>query len=199
MTYAIIGSGNVGSALATLFVRAGVAVSIANTRGPDALAGLTEALGPTVHPVTLEEALDSDVIFMAIPFGAVERFGRSLPDWTGKTVVDTTNAHHTPNWAEILGGRTSSRYTAEHLPGAAVVKAFNQLPANVLAAELEPGAGRRVIFLAADDPAAADRITKLIEALGLAAVQLGRLDDGGRLIQAPHGIVLRNFLERPLF
>jgi 8-hydroxy-5-deazaflavin:NADPH oxidoreductase len=71
MTYAIVGSGNVGSALAALSARAGVAVSIANTRGPDSLTELTEVLGPTVHPVALEEALHAAIIFMAIPFGAV--------------------------------------------------------------------------------------------------------------------------------
>jgi predicted dinucleotide-binding enzyme len=193
--YAIVGSGNIGSALARLFARAGIAVSIANTRGPESF---TEPLGEGVQPVTLEEALTSDVIFLAIPFGAVAQFGRSLPDWTGKIVVDTTNAYYTPGAAEILQGRLSSRYAAEHLPGATVVKAFNQLPAGTLAAELDPALGRRVIFIATDTPEAGDRIADLAGELGLAAVQLGRIDEGGRLIQAPDALVLRNLIELPL-
>lgn len=76
----------------------------------------------------LEEALKSEVILMAIPFSAVEQFGTSLPDWTGKTVVDTTNPYYTPNSAEILQGRLSAHYAAEKLPGADIVKAFNHLP-----------------------------------------------------------------------
>jgi predicted dinucleotide-binding enzyme len=136
---------------------------------------------------------------MAIPFGAIEHFGTSLPDWTGKTVVDTTNAHYTPNSADVLQGRLSSQYTAEHLPGADIVKAFNQLPANTLAAELDPELGRRVIFIATDSPPAGDQIAELVAALGLAAVQLGRINEGGALIQAPNALVLRNLIEQPLY
>lgn len=196
--YAIVGSGNIGSALARLFARAGIEVSIANTRGPDSLRSLSESVGPGVHPVTLDEALESDVILMAIPFPAVEKLGKALPDWTGKTVVDATNAHYAPGSAAILQGRLSSRYVGEQLPGATVVKAFNQLPASVLAAELDPGVGRRVVFVATDAPEAGERIAALVAGLGLAAVQLGRLDEGGRLIQAPNALVLRHFVERPL-
>ena len=195
---AIIGTGNIGSALARLFTRAGLAVTLANTRGPESIRPLAASLGAGVHAVALAQALDSDVIFLAIPFGAIEAFGRSRPDWTGKTVVDATNAVYTPNWEQTLQGRTSAQYTAAHLPGAEVVKAFNQLPANTLAADLDPAVGRRVIFLATDVPAAGDRIAALIGDLGLTALQLGRTDEGGRLIQAPGALVLRHLIERPL-
>jgi len=196
---AIVGSGNVGSGLARLFARAGIEVSIANTRGPESISELASSIGPGVHAVAAEEALTSDVIFMAIPFGAVEQFGKSLPDWTGKTVIDTTNAHYTPNRDAILNGRTAARYVAEHLPHAKVVKAFNQLPANTLQAELNPDDGRRVIFISTDSPDAGDEIAELVSTLGLAAVQLGRTDEGGRLIEVPNALVLRNLIERPLF
>src|SRR5882672_7014790 len=93
-THAIVGSGNIGTALARLFARAGIDVSIANTRGPDSLAGLARSLGTTLYPATLDEAVQADVIFMAIPFAAVAQFGSSRPDWTGTTIVDTTNAHY---------------------------------------------------------------------------------------------------------
>jgi len=196
--YAIVGSGNIGAALARVFHRAGIEVRITNTRGPESLRPLIETLGAGVHPVPVEEALDSDVIFMAIPFAAVAEFGKSLTDWTGKTVVDTTNAHYAPGASEILHGRWSSQYVAEHLPGATVVKAFNQLPANTLAAAVDPNLGRRVIFIATDSPGAGDQIATLVKDLGMAAVQLGRIDEGGRLIQAPNALVLRNLIERPL-
>jgi hypothetical protein len=196
--HAIVGSGNIGSALARLFARAGIEVSIANTRGPESLRQFAASLGSNVHAVALEQALDSDVIFMAIPFAAVEKFGKSLPDWTGRTVIDTTNAHYAAGSAEVLQGRLSAHYAAEQLPGAEIVKAFNQLPANTLAAELDPEQGRRVIFIAADSPEAGDRIAGLVGDLGLAAVQLGRIDEGGRLIQVPNALVLRNLIEQPL-
>ncbi len=196
--YAIVGSGNIGTALARLFARAGLEVSIANTRGPESIRQLAASIGTAVHAVELNEALNSDVIIMAIPFDAVEQFGTSLLDWTGKIVIDTTNAYYTPNADDILQGRLSAQYTAEQLPGAKVVKAFNQLPANTLAAELEPKAGRRVTFIATDFPQAGDQIADLVDHLGLAAVQVGRISEGGRLIQAPNALVLRNLIERPL-
>ena len=55
-----------------------------------------------------------------------------------------------------------------------------------------------MIFVASDTPAAADPIGALIGKLGLSAVQLGRIDEGGRLIEAPNALVLRNLIERPL-
>ncbi|MGH7609869.1 MAG: NADPH-dependent F420 reductase [Candidatus Dormibacteria bacterium] len=196
--YAIVGSGHVGSALARLFARAGIEVAIANTRGPESLASLVASLGSGVRAVPLEEALKSDVIFMAIPFQAVDQFGASLPSWSGKTVVDTTNAHYAPNSVSSLQARLSTHYVAEKLAGADVVKAFNQLPAETLAAELDPELGRRVIFIASDSLDAGERVAKLVGDLGLAAVHLGRIGEGGRLIEVPNALVLRNLIEQPL-
>ena len=197
--YAIVGSGNIGSALARLFGSARVQVRIANTRGPQTIKELAASAGPSVLPVSQAEALGCDVIFLAIPFLAVEQFGKELPDWTGKTIVDATNAHYAPGHAEhILEGRLSSHYVADVLPGARVVKAFNQLPAQVLAAPVPPAQGRRVVFISSDSPESSAHIAQLTETLGLSPVLLGGIAEGGRLIQAPNALVLRNFTEHPL-
>lgn len=196
--YSIVGSGNVGSALAQLFDRAGIKATIANTRGPESMRDIVGPLSANIRAVALEEALLSDVVFMAIPFAAVKKFGALLPDWSGKTIIDTVNAFYSPGSTAVLDGRLSTHYVAENLPGADVVKAFNHLPATTLATALDPELGKRVIFIAADSPDAADRIAVLVEKLGLAAVQLGRIDEGGALINVPNALVLRNFLERPL-
>ena len=197
--YAIVGSGNIGSALARLFGRVGLEVRIANTRGPHTISELAASVGPSVLPVSLAEALTCDVIFLAIPFPAVEQFGKELHDWTGKTIVDATNAHYAPNHAaDILKGRLSSHYVADVLPGARVVKACNQLPAQVLAAPVSSAQGRRVVFVSSDSPESSARIAQLTETLGLSPVQLGRIGEGGRLIQVPNALVLRNFTEQPL-
>lgn len=195
---AIVGSGNVGSALARLCARAGVEVDITNTRGPRSLRELAASIGAAVHPVALDEALARELVLMAVPFGAVAAVGARRADWTGTIVVDTTNAYYTPGADEILRGRLSSAYVAEHLPGASLVKAFNQLPADTLQADPDPADGRRVVFLATDVPAAGDVVAGLVSRLGLAPVSLGRLDEGGRLIQAPGPLVLRHLVEHPL-
>lgn len=197
--YAIVGTGNIGSALARLFGRAGLGVRIANTRGPRTISELAASAGPSVLPMSLADALARDVIFLAIPFTAVEQFGKELPDWTGKTIVDATNAHYAPNAAkDILKGRLSSHYVAEVLPGARVVKAFNQLPAQTLAAPVPPAQGRRVVFISSDFPESSAQIAQLADALGLSAVELGRIGEGGRLIEVPNALVLRNLTEQPL-
>jgi predicted dinucleotide-binding enzyme len=197
--YAIVGTGNIGSALARLFGRAGLEVRIANTRGPSTISELAASAGPSVLPVSLADALERDVIFLAIPFTAVEQFGKELPDWTGKTVVDATNAHYAPNAAkDMLKGRLSSHYVAEVLPGARVVKAFNQLPAQTLAAPVPPAQGRRVVFVSSDFPESSAQIAQLADALGLSAIELGAISEGGRLIEVPNALVLRNLTEQPL-
>lgn len=196
MSYAIIGTGNVGSALARLFARAGITVSIANRQGPDTIRPLVEELGDTVTARTLEDALAADVVFLAIPFVAVEEFARALADWTGKTVIDATNAYGVP--PDVMAGRLSSDIVAKAVPGASVVKAFNQLPAGVLARDPSQDGGRRVVFVASNDDKAAATVKALAEQLGFSPILVGRIDEGGRLLHIPGPLVLHNLVEYPL-
>lgn len=195
MTYAIIGSGNVGSAIAGQFARAGIPVSIANTRGPDSLQDLTKKFGDMVSAKTLEEALAADVVFLAVPFTAVETLAAALPNWAGKIVVDQTNAHGVP--PEVSAGRLSTEIVAGLLPGASVVKAFNQLPAAVLARDPSQDGGKRVVFLASNEDTAAESIRLLAVQLGFSPIFVGRLDEGGRLLHIPGPLVLHNLVEHP--
>jgi len=64
------------------------------------------------------------------------------------------------------------------------VKAFNHLPAKTLAEDPKVDGERRVVFLASDDQSAGDKVAKLVERLGFAPVWLGRLTEGGLLVQA---------------
>lgn len=196
MSYAIIGTGNVGSALARLFARAGITVSIANRRGPDTIRPLVEELGDMVTARTLEDALAADVVFLAIPFVAVEEFARVLADWTGKTVVDATNAYGVS--PDVMAGRLSSDIVAKAVPGGSVVKAFNQLPAGVLARDPPQDGGRRVVFVASNDDKAAATIKALAEQLGFSPILVGRIDEGGQLLHIPGPLVLHNLVEHPL-
>jgi predicted dinucleotide-binding enzyme len=196
MNYAIIGSGKVGSALAHLFTRAGIAVSIANTRGPETIRPLVQTLGGKVTATTVGVALNADVIFLAIPFVAVEAFARVRADWTGKIVVDATNAYGVS--PEIMAGRLSSDIVARAVPGASVVKAFNQLPAGVLARDPAQDGGRRVVFVSSNEDEASATIKGLAEQLGYSPILVGRIDEGGRLLHIPGPLVLHNLVEHPL-
>jgi hypothetical protein len=196
MTYAIIGTGNVGTALARLFSRAGIEVSIANTRGPETIQPLVKELGTTVTARTLEDALEADIVFLAIPFVAVEKFARIRKDWSGKIVIDATNAYGVS--PEVLAGRLSSDIVAKAVPGAAVVKAFNQLPAGVLSRDPSQDGGRRVVFVASNDEKASATVKALAQQIGFSPILVGRIDEGGRLLHIPGPLVLHNLVEHPL-
>lgn len=192
MSYAIIGAGHIGSAIAGHFVRVGVEVMIANTRGPGSLAELVVAAGGKVKAVPLAEALRAEIIFLAIPFPALQDFASAAGNLAGKLVIDTTNAH------VDIGGRLSSDLVAQALPGAVVVKAFNQLSASILAADPSVQDGRRVMFVSSNDSAASAKIAQLASILGFSPIELGRLDDGGRLLQFVGGpLVLHDLIELP--
>ena len=73
---------------------------------------------------------------------------------------------------------------AEALPGAGLVKAFNHLPAEILEEDPNVGGRRRVLFLSSDDEKATAKVAELVKELGFAPVVLGKLAEGGLLIQA---------------
>ena len=194
----IIGAGKIGSALARVFARSGVDAMIANTRGPGSFPELAAEVAPTVRATTIDEAKEADVLFLAIPFLAAGPLGASRSRWDGKIIVDVTNTLSLPNAAEVLAGRLSTEVVTDAFPGAEVVKGFNQLPANVLPSQLPAGDGKTVIFISSNSGSASKEIARIAELLGYAPVELGRVDEGGRLIQAPNVLVLRHFTERPM-
>ena len=183
MTYAIIGFGAVGQALAAAFARKGIDVTVAGRRPPEALAQQTKAIGPTVTPKTLEEALSAETILLAVPFWQHREVAKTAASWAGKTVIDVTNAFGVP--VEDLDGLPSSAVVARAFSGAKLVKAFNHLAAAKLAADPDTGSGgRRVVFVSSDDEDATALVEALAERLGFAPVKLGRLAEGGALVQA---------------
>lgn len=196
MTYAIIGSGNIGSALARQFARKGISVAIANLRGPDSLQHLKKELGEHIVPQSIEAALTANTVILAVPFTAVSAIARNSHDWKGKIVVDATNAIDFPSYAPTdLGGRLSSELVAEQLRGARVVKAFNTLPAAILAADPAEGHGRRVIFVSGNDVEANAEVAGLVEKLGFAPITLGKLTEGGLLQQYGGPLVIQNLVK----
>src|SRR5476649_925038 len=182
MSYAIIGFGNIGQALAKAFARNGIEVSVATTRDPQSFASSAAAIGPTIIPKTLAEAVKADIIFLAVRFEAHPDIAKALATWQGKTIIDVTNAYGVS--PEDLGGHPSSKAVAQAFTGARLVKGFNHLVAAVLDQDPAVHGGRRVVFLASDDDAAADQIGTLAEKLGFAPIKLGGLSEGGLLVQA---------------
>lgn len=181
MRYAIIGFGKIGQALAKAFARSGIEVSAATRREPESFAATAAAIGPTILPVTLADAITADIIFLAVGFVSYPDVAKALPDWQGKIIVDVTNAYGVP--PEKLGGQAASETVAQAFTGGRLVKGFNHLAAAVLARDPAARGGRRVVFLASDDDGAAAEIGTLAENLGYAPINLGGLSEGGLLVQ----------------
>jgi predicted dinucleotide-binding enzyme len=183
MRYAIIGFGKLGQALAKAFARKGIEVSVATTREPESFASAAAAIGPTIVPKKLAEAVKADIIFLAVRFESHRDVAKALPTWKGKTVIDVTNAYGVS--PEELGGQPSSaKVVAQAFTGARLVKGFNHLVAAVLDQDPAVHGGRRVVFLASDDDGAAAEIGALAEKLGFSPIKLGGLSEGGLLVQA---------------
>ncbi|ATE78807.1 NADPH-dependent F420 reductase [Pseudomonas frederiksbergensis] len=182
MSYAIIGFGKLGQALAKAFARKGIEVSVATTRDPESFAADAAAIGPGIIPKTLAEAIEADIVFLAVRYESHREVAKALQNWKGKTVIDVTNAYGVP--PEELGGQPSSKVVAQAFTGARLVKGFNHLVAAVLDQDPAEQGGRRVVFLASDDDGAAAEIGALAENLGFSPIKLGGLSEGGLLVQA---------------
>lgn len=182
MSYAIIGFGNIGRALAKAFASKGIEVSVATTRDPASFAADVAAIGPKVIAKTLAEAVKADVVFLAVRFESHPDVAKVLPTWQAKTIIDVTNAYGVA--PEELGGQPSSKFVAQAFTGARLVKGFNHLIAATLNQDPAVHGGKRVVFLASDDDAAAAEIGTLAENLGFSPVKLGGLSEGGLLVQA---------------
>jgi len=182
MSYAIIGFGKIGQALAQAFARKGMEVTVASRRPPEALAPQAQAIGPTVVARSLRDALEADTIILAVPFGEYREVAKALPSWEGKTIIDATNAFGVP--IEELDGLPSTAVVAKAFTGAGLIKGFNHLPAATLAADPAVEGGHRVVFLSSDDEDAIAPVAALARQLGFAPVNLGKLNEGGALVQA---------------
>jgi predicted dinucleotide-binding enzyme len=182
MSCSIVGFGNIGQALAKAFARNGIEVSVATTRDPESFASAAAAIGPTIIPRKLADAVKADIIFLAVRFGSHPDVAKVLPSWQGKTIIDVTNAYGVP--PEKLGGQPSSKFIAQAFRGAKLVKGFNHLIAATLDQDPSVHGGRRVVFLASDDDAAATEIGTLAENLGFSPIKFGGLSEGGLLVQA---------------
>jgi predicted dinucleotide-binding enzyme len=188
MSIGIIGAGNIGLAVAKTLSRAGIAATIANSRGPESLKESVAALGPTIKAGTREQAAGADIVVIAVNWSKLPAAVAGLPTWGGRIVVDANNPIEAPLFKPVdLHGLISSQVVADLVTGARVVKAFNHLRAEILASDPQADGGRRVLFYSGDDGAAKAEVGALIDRLGFAGIDLGPLAIGGKLTQFPGG------------
>jgi hypothetical protein len=184
MKIGIIGSGNVGSALGTTWIKTGHEVMF-SSRHIEHDQSLAAGLGAGARAGTPREAAAfGDVLLVAVPYGALPDVGKDLADLIkGKVIIDACNPF--PNrdgeiadWALEKGAGFAS---AELLPGALIVRAFNAIgAASMGSAYQEPG--RIGMPIAGDDAEAVAVASGLIVEIGYEPVLIGGLEMGKYLM-----------------
>jgi 8-hydroxy-5-deazaflavin:NADPH oxidoreductase len=185
MRIGIIGAGNMGATLAARLTRLGHQVAITNSRGPRTLTGVAAQTGATPVPLT-DVTSKADVVIVTIPEKNIPELPAgllgALPSDT--VVIDTGN--YVPELRDghidaIDAGLPESQWVQSQLRHP-VVKAFNTIRPASLASLAKPAgsAGRAVIPVAGDDPAAKSAVLELADQLGFDGLDAGPLAESWR-------------------
>ncbi|MGE0314136.1 MAG: NADPH-dependent F420 reductase [Lautropia sp.] len=180
----IVGSGRVGGTLGEVWAKAGHTVMF-SSRSIEADRALAARVGPNARAGTPREAAAfGDVVMVSVPYGALPAVGKELGETIrGKVVIDTCNPFvgrdgEIATWARDKGAGLAS---AELLPGARLVRAFNAIGAGRMGeAHLRPGEVGMPI--AGDDPEALATASRLVRDIGFEPVPIGGLAMGRHLM-----------------
>jgi predicted dinucleotide-binding enzyme len=174
----IIGAGQIGGTLATLWVKSGHEVLL-SSRHPDELRALAESLGPKAHVGTPREAaLFGEVVLVSVPYGALPQIGRDLSaELAGKIVLDTGNPYPQRDGPMAVEARAKGTgvASAQYLPGVRLVRAFNAINSGDLKSEAHRSGEPVAIPLAGDDREALEVAQRLVRDAGFAPVVVGPL------------------------
>ena len=184
-TIAMIGAGKIGTNVARAAVNAGYDVVLANSRGPESLAGLVAELGPKARAATVDDAAKSgDIVLVAVPLHA--RAEVPVEPLEGKVVIDANNYYpERDGRIEALdtNASTTSELLQEHLPQSHVVKAFNNINAAQIPTDGLPAGdeNRRALPIAGNNSDAKLAVAQFLDSLGYDAVDLGPLTESWRV------------------
>jgi predicted dinucleotide-binding enzyme len=184
MKIGIVGSGKVGSAIGSTWVRAGHSVMF-SSRNIDHDKALAARLGANALAGTPRQAAAfGEVVMISVPYHALPDVGEALGDLIkGKVVIDTCNPFvwrdgELATWAREKGAGLAS---LELLPGARIVRAFNAIGyVNMGNAYQQPG--QIGMPIASDDAGAVAIASPLIRDIGYEPVMIGGMEMGKYLM-----------------
>ncbi|MEX5685836.1 MULTISPECIES: NADPH-dependent F420 reductase [Pseudomonas] len=176
----VIGAGNVGGTLGTLWVKAGHSVMF-SSRHPEELADLVKAAGPNARAGTVSDAASwGDVIVLSVPYGAMPTLSKQLKGrLEGKVVFSTSNPFSGRDGD--IGRQALEQGVAladqQYLPGVHLVRAFNAI--GYASMKSQSGKGKAIATFA-DDAQARDLGARLVRDAGFIPVllPLARADEG---------------------
>ena len=179
-----VGSGRVGAALGAAWIKAGHEVMFSSL-DLEHDRKLAASLGPKARAGTPREAAAfGEVLLVSVPYGALPSVGKDLGDLIkGKIVIDTCNPFASrdgeiANWAREKGAGLAS---AELLPGARIVRAFNAVSYSQMAVANQR-AERMAMPMASDDAEAVAVASRLVRDVGYEPVLIGPLAMGKYLM-----------------
>ncbi|MDC5697588.1 NAD(P)-binding domain-containing protein [Intrasporangium calvum] len=174
MHVAIIGSGNVGGALAGAATAAGHSVTLA-AADPQHAAEVAGRAGANAASSNADAVRDADVVVLAIPGLAVPAVADELRDaLQGKVVIDSTNPLNESFSDTTTTDRSAAEELQERIPGVPVVKAFNTIFASRHGNPTESGQPLDA-YIAGDDADAKGKASELAGSLGYRVIDAGSL------------------------
>jgi predicted dinucleotide-binding enzyme len=174
MKIGIIGSGNVGKALAKSGVKAGHQVTL-SAASPDHAAAAAKATGAYAATSNTDAVKDAELVIIAVPHDKLGEVFRGLgTSVDGKVVIDATNHVNVQNPGEVLDGISNAEEIQKRHPQVRVVKAFNYAFAARMAEPTVDGV-RLDGFVAGDDQEAKDKALEFVESIGFRPIDAGPL------------------------
>lgn len=185
-TLAVMGTGRIGSTVARLAIAAGYDVTLANSRGPESLAGLVAELGPHARATSADDVTaDAELVVVAVPAGVYAAL--PMAALAERVIIDTSNYNpgRDGDIPALDDGSTGPSMLLQQLVGSSpVVKAFNTIFYLHLAALARPhgAADRSTLPIAGDDTAAKTAVSSLLDDLGYDTLDIGPLSEEWRIV-----------------
>ena len=174
MKVAIIGSGNVGKALASSAKKAGHSVTVAS-RDPAHAEAAARATQAQAAPSSKDAVRDAELVVLAVPADKVDEVVDALaPELDGKVIIDVTNRVDVKDPSKVLDGSSVSERIQKKAPKAHVVKAFNYAFASKMADPKVDGTNLDA-FVAGDDDAAKQKAMHFARSIGFRPIDAGPL------------------------
>src|SRR5438128_5912232 len=174
MKVAIIGSGNVGKALAGSATRAGHTVTLA-AQDPQPAEDAAKATKAHAARSNKEAVKDAELVVLAVPADKVDEVvGALSSDLDGKVIIDVTNRVNPQDPGQVLDGSSVAEHIQKKAPRAHVVKAFNYAFASRMANPRSNGT-QLDGFVAGDDEAAKQKTLEFARSIGFRPIDAGPL------------------------